>query len=171
MCISLFRSSPINIDWAGVLVATLVGLVTALIGWQIYSIIDFRKETQKSFEKMNEHSKERSYVHNSQMCLLNKAMMDFYYEQGKKIITKDPKTYMYYWHGIAAMQQACLIDDYITANMLVKAMIEVYDKSLTIRAYHKSLLLRMLHVTINKESLEAYDKLEDIIIKMDLELE
>ena len=96
-------------------------------------------------------------------------MMDFYYQQGKKIKDEDPKAYMFYWHGIAAMQYACAINDFITANLLVKSMLEVYNNSLTISPYNKSLLLRMLYSTNSKEEIENFNALENIIIKMESE--
>lgn len=44
VCIAVFRSKPIEIEWASLLIAILSILVTVLITWQIYNYIHFHAE-------------------------------------------------------------------------------------------------------------------------------
>ena len=44
VCIAVFRSKPIEIEWASLLIAILSVLVTVLITWQIYNYIHFHAE-------------------------------------------------------------------------------------------------------------------------------
>lgn len=41
--ISCLRCEPLEMDWMSVLVSILSILVTLLIGWQIYSVLDIKK--------------------------------------------------------------------------------------------------------------------------------
>lgn len=50
--VALVYKQPINSDWLGVLVGILSLLVMMLIGWNIYSVIDFNK-TKSETEKLN----------------------------------------------------------------------------------------------------------------------
>lgn len=47
LCFAGFRCEPIEADWAAVLVCILAALVTALIGWQIYNVVDFKTTSKK----------------------------------------------------------------------------------------------------------------------------
>lgn len=47
LCFSFFRCEPMEADWIGILVGILCSLVTVLIGWQIYSIIDFKERAKE----------------------------------------------------------------------------------------------------------------------------
>lgn len=51
LCIAYFRCEPLTMDWMGVLVGVLSFLVTLLLGWQIYTLIDIRKIQQEMKEK------------------------------------------------------------------------------------------------------------------------
>ena len=43
LCVSLLRCEPMTADWMGILVGVLSFLVTILLGWQIYTLIDIQK--------------------------------------------------------------------------------------------------------------------------------
>lgn len=47
LCLSWFRCEPIEADWAAILVGVLAILVTALIGWQVYNVVDLKTTRYK----------------------------------------------------------------------------------------------------------------------------
>ena len=52
LAISIIRCEPMSMDWATFLVTILSALICALIGWQIYTLIDLRK-FKKSYKRPN----------------------------------------------------------------------------------------------------------------------
>lgn len=52
ICVSLFRSKPMEVEWASLLVAILSILVTLLIGWQISNYIHFYADIERKMENI-----------------------------------------------------------------------------------------------------------------------
>lgn len=52
-CIAAYRTPELEFDYQGVIVGVLSLLVTALIGWNIYNIIDFNKKAEELSTKTN----------------------------------------------------------------------------------------------------------------------
>ena len=53
LCISIIRCEPIELDWLGVLVGVLSLLVTVLLGYNIYTAIDLKRDWKEYREEMN----------------------------------------------------------------------------------------------------------------------
>ena len=51
VCVAVWRSPELSFDYQGVIVGVLSLLVTVLIGWNIYSVIDLRG-TKKKMDEM-----------------------------------------------------------------------------------------------------------------------
>lgn len=65
LSISICRCEPIKMDWLGVLVGILSLLVTAILGWQIYSVIDIKKtvsEIKSHTNRTQEETMARAYT-------------------------------------------------------------------------------------------------------------
>ena len=63
--ISCLRCEPLEMDWMSVLVSILSILVTLLIGWQIYSVLDIKKtvkEIKSNTNKIQEETMARAYT-------------------------------------------------------------------------------------------------------------
>jgi hypothetical protein len=56
VCISAYRSPELGFDYQGVLLGILTLLVTVLIGWQIYTFIDFNSKKRDLDALSNEAS-------------------------------------------------------------------------------------------------------------------
>ena len=70
ICISYIHAKPLSWDIAGVLVGILSMLVTVLIGWQIYTIIDINKRIDNQvnikiadYKEQAHESKEKEHAH------------------------------------------------------------------------------------------------------------
>ena len=75
LAISIIRCEPMSIDWATFLVTILSALICALIGWQIYTLIDLRK-IQKELQATKLHSLLESERNSTITC---HAIADYYY--------------------------------------------------------------------------------------------
>ena len=53
LCLTISRCEPIEVDWAAILVGTLAILVTALIGWQVYNVVDLKTTSKKLDRAIN----------------------------------------------------------------------------------------------------------------------
>lgn len=65
ICCAYIRCKPIEMDWVSVLVGILSLLVTVLLGWQIYSVIDIKKtvsEIKSHTNKAYEETMARAYT-------------------------------------------------------------------------------------------------------------
>lgn len=65
LSISILRCEPLEMDWFGVLVGILSLLVTTLLGWQIYSVIDIKKtvdEIKSHTNRAQEETMARAYT-------------------------------------------------------------------------------------------------------------
>lgn len=89
LCFAGFRCEPIEADWAAVLVGILSALVTALIGWQIYTIIDLRK-MQKEVKEI----RVSGIIDNERnAAIAHHAIADYYYSQ---VLGENPLPNKYY---------------------------------------------------------------------------
>lgn len=77
LCIAAYRSFDLGFDHAGVIVAALSTLVTTLIGWNIYTIIDVKSIKDDAKKEVEELKKEyRDFSRMMTAC----AMFDVYKE-------------------------------------------------------------------------------------------
>ena len=53
LSISWFRAEPMEIDWMAILVGILALLTSVLIGWQIFSLFNFKKEKDDALKNMS----------------------------------------------------------------------------------------------------------------------
>jgi hypothetical protein len=62
--IAIIRCEPITVNWMAILVGVFSMLVTVLIGWNIYSVIDLKKY-KREYNKLSKIiEKETNYLHN-----------------------------------------------------------------------------------------------------------
>lgn len=57
ICIAAYRTPELAFDYQGIIVGTLAMLVTMLIGWQIYNIIDIKSTIYKFTKKIKDIDK------------------------------------------------------------------------------------------------------------------
>ncbi len=113
LCRSFCREAAIGIDYSGILVGILSALVTVLIGWQIYSLIDFSKREEKNREIIDAHTSiAKNMMENKDRgnYLLNDNLSDIY----KNILTDDRSSCIYEMihFKVAAIYYAAIIGEY-----------------------------------------------------------
>ena len=88
ICVSLPRTENMSFDYQDLITGILGVLVTVLVGWNIYMIIDFKQEKEKLRQYFDEQKKSVNSVgadllvsyrnHLSNSALLEKAIADVY---------------------------------------------------------------------------------------------
>lgn len=123
LCISCYAAlscdKRIEADWMGILVGVLSLLVTVLIGWNIYSLIDFnrsRKELEMLKVKMDINT-------NASLALKDADVFMIYHYL---VTGKDPLglEYRYIHSGLTCLSNLSKMGNFTACNVVVQAMIE-----------------------------------------------
>jgi hypothetical protein len=105
--------------YLGWIVAVLSTLVVLLIGWQIYSVIDFR-ELAKNLERLQSFVDNLIEVTGAKTGM---ALSDYYYH----MITGNERDFEFKYlnYSIIAIVHASRMKDLVACNTIVKSMIDV----------------------------------------------
>ncbi len=160
ICVSCSRENQINFDYMGVIVGVLSLLITVLVGWNIFTLIDIRRIQ----EDIKKRKKEVDFESRRNMCVSSMALSDLYYEITTKQPIKDVK-YKYLLYRISAMFNASIIKDIDTCNSITKALLEqIKPKHLQLNIQQKESLLSLLVATHNKESIQQFSALLQVLL-------
>ena len=127
ICVSLPRTD-ISFDYLGLMTGILGVLVTILIGWNIYMIIDFRQERTELRQYFDEQKKSVNSVgadllvayrsHLSNSALLEKALADVYaHLLGQREYVS--LAFEYLFHLLDALASASKAENYDACNLWV----------------------------------------------------
>jgi len=165
----LIRVKPIAYDWAGVMVGSLSALVVMLIGWNIYSLVDF-KESVKEVKKLSTKIGELEIGLNAQMSrmhlLTNMGITDIYY----RFITGDVRNrdFKYLYHNVVSIMYACEVKDIITCNAIIKTMLDVVisPESIKLSKHEKDIVLKFISNIKHANEIEQYVELVQCLSKI-----
>lgn len=125
ICVSCPRSD-MSFDYLGLITGVLGVLVTVLVGWNIYMIIDFKQEKEKLQQYFDEQKKEVRSVGNdvivtfknqiSQSALLEKNIADVY-SQLMGLNKTIPLSFNYLFHLLGAIVSASQAENYDACNI------------------------------------------------------
>lgn len=125
ICVSCPRSD-MSFDYLGLITGVLGVLVTVLVGWNIYMIIDFKQEKEKLQQYFDEQKKEVRSVGNdvivtfknqiSQSALLEKNIADVY-SQLMGLNKTVPLAFNYLFHLLGAIVSASQAENYDACNI------------------------------------------------------
>jgi hypothetical protein len=153
ICLSYPHKAGLGFDYQGILVSALSLLVTALIGWNIYTIIDI-KSTR---DKIDEISTGASSMIQKNMAISESANWMIYHYL---LLEKDPLglEYRFLYHGIACLFHTSQFSDIATCNAVVKGLLECIanPKSITITKNRKNEILKLLSGVKHTDKIEGY---------------
>lgn len=154
ICISCPRDTELGFDYQGVIVGVLSLLVTALLGWNIYTLIDMRSVR----DDMDEISSGASFMLQKNMAITeNTNWMIYHY----LLLGEDPLgiEYRFLYHGIANLYHTSQFHDINTCNTIVKGLLECITnpKDITITKHGKSNILNLLN------GVKQYDKIDGFL--------
>ena len=153
VCVACWRSSELSFDYQGVLVGVLSLLVTVLIGWNIYSLIDI----SKTKGELNSIANSTSRMIFSNMTVLESANMMIYHYL---LLKSDPAglEYRFVNHGLSAILYCSQIEDTKTCNVLVKIMLEcvVYPEKIYFTDKGKRDIFKLISLVKGGDSIEGF---------------
>ena len=151
ICFSLPRTE-LSFDYLGFITGILGVLVTVLIGWNIYAVIDFRQEKQRLVQYFDEQKSDihllgsdlRTTFLNqlSNNSLLEKNVADIY-SQMMGLNKSLPLSFYYLFHTISAIRKASQAENYAACNLWLKEIrqVLVYPEQVSIPVTSKKQLL------------------------------
>lgn len=149
-----FRLEPITMDWMAILVGVLALLVTVLIGWNIYVLIDFKKSIENAEQKHNilvAHTE-------SSLLIMYTTNADFSHEKGDLFGLIN--------NSIFAIQIAIQINNIQLAETLLKRVLEVAPKKIYMNSFEKSMLTKAMYSVKNWKLVEGYKEFENVILNI-----
>ena len=163
ICISCPHKAELGFDYQGVIVGILALLVTMLIGWNIYSIIDIRKIREELLTtKVN--SAFNAEKNNAITC---HAVSDYYYHF---LLKSDPLgiEYQFLYYRISELFHVSNIRDTETCNVIVKVLLEMIKSPEDIHILQscKDRLIGLLSMVNEKEKIVKYNELMSAIARL-----
>lgn len=163
ICVTCPNSEKLNFDYQGVLVGILSMLVTVLIGWNIYSIIDIKKIRDELYAT-KANSVFNAEKNNAITC---HAVSDYYYHV---LLKSDPLgvEYQFLYYRISELFHVSKIGDIETCNVIVKVLLEMIKtpEDIHILQSCKDRLIGLLSKVDGKENILKYNELIAIIARL-----
>ncbi len=125
---SIIRCEPLALDWATFLVTILSAIVCALIGWQIYTLIDLRKIRQE-LNNTKLHSLMESERNSTITC---HAIADYYYSI---VVGESPFSNEHYliYYRISELFHASHLGDRGMCEAIIKGLNEIITQPEIVR--------------------------------------
>lgn len=153
ICTSYPHNAELGFDYQGVIVAILSLLVTVLLGWNIYTLIDMRGIRND----INEISSGASFMIQKNMAVTESTNWMIYHYL---LLGKDPLglDYRFLYHGIACLYHTSQFHDINTCNAIVKALLECITnpKSITITKNGKNDILKLLNGVKQTDKIDGF---------------
>lgn len=169
--VSLLRNYTYDVDYPSLLVSVLSFLVTVLIGWNIYSLVDFnkrQKDIDTKISLVNEQIKTSQSLQQLNKGLVEQAISDLYYVQ-LGVGHPTPMVYFYLNHLICAIIAFTNIGDYETPRVLIKGVVEVlpHPELTKLNKAERAGLLGSISLVKNPNKIPNWTDLVDIVARMD----
>jgi hypothetical protein len=161
----MLRTVPISVDWAGVLVGILTLLVTALIGWNIYTLIDIDKRAKE----LAILTIEASLGTEKSLALSENAAAGIY---SYLLLKEDPLglEYQILYHRISSLLHTSNFNDIETCNTIVKVVLEQIAEPSKINMIQscKDRLLLLLTKVRNTDKIVGYSELVEKVARVNV---
>lgn len=166
VCVAIWRSPELSFDYQGVIVGVLSLLVTALVGWNIYTLVDLKSLQNKMQMIVDGTSKHI----NGNMAITEGAHLMIYHYL---LTGKDPLgiEYRFIYHGVACIMNASQYGDILTCNAIVKAMLEcvVHPEKISVTANGKNDILKLISLVKNADKIDGFLELVRRIALLNVE--
>lgn len=153
VCVAVWRSPELGFDYQGVIIGVLSLLVTVLIGWNIYTLIDLKKLQGDYREIISGTSKHI----NGNMAIAEGANFMIYHYL---ITGKDPLglEYRLIHHGIASIVNASQYGDIPACNNFTDAILQCvpHPENIVIRENEKNELLKLISLVKNGDKIKDF---------------
>lgn len=178
ICVSLPRTD-MCFDYLGLVTGILGVLVTVLIGWNIYMIIDFRQEKEKLQQYFDEQKKSVREVGNdlratfrnqlSQSALLEKSIADVC-SQLMGLNKGVPLSFSYLFHLLGAIVSASQAENYEACNIWITEIKQTLTSpgQIVMPASCKKHLIEALMQIDKSDKIRALDEVVNLIAQINV---
>lgn len=176
ICVSL-PATEISFDYLGLLTGILGVIVTVLIGWNIYAVIDFRQEKQRLVQYFDEQKNDirllgsdlrtsfLSQLNNE--ALMEKNIADIY-SQMMGLNKSVPLTFNYLFHIVGAIRTASQAENYTACNLWLKEIRQVLvsPELVSVPSFGKKQMLQELLLIKNTEQIVGLNEVIDLVMHL-----
>lgn len=170
VCMAYYHTPDLGFDYQGMIVGVLSLLVTVLVGWNIWSLIDFkRKEIElnknislavQAIENMNKAQLGNNVTTESSIAFVYYSLMGL----------KDPLglDFRYLQHSLLALCHASVLGDFLTCSTMVKALLEVVTRpeNITMSKKNKDNLYLWMGKIKSPDKIDRFNELVETIVKI-----
>lgn len=176
ICVSL-PTTEISFDYLGCLIGILGVLVTVLIGWNIYAVIDFRQEKQRLVQYFEEQKNDirllgsdlkttfLSQVNNE--ALMEKSIADIY-SQMMGLNKTIPLSFYYLFHIVGAIRSASQAENYTACNLWLKEIRQVLvsPELVSVPSFGKKQMIQELLLIKNTEQIVGLNEVIELFMHL-----
>lgn len=165
ICIAAYRTPVLSFDYQGVLVGVLSFLVTLLLGWNIYSLIDVGKIKDELMETkaVSSFNAERN---NTITC---HAVGDFFY---RELLGEKPlgDAYHFLYYRVSEIFHASNIGDFKTCEIIIVSLCEIFEEpeNVNIKEKLKANIWELITRINQKEHINNYNELVSLVARIGL---
>lgn len=153
VCAAFWRSPDLSFDYQGVIVGVLSLLVTVLIGWNLYTLIDLKGIRKE----LNQISAGTSLVLEKDMTVLESANWMIYHYL---LFQKDPLglEFRFIYHGVACLMHSSHSGDLETCNVITKGLLECLTdtEKISMKASSKNDILKLISLVKEPDKIKGF---------------
>lgn len=150
--------SKFNADWYAIVVGILALLVTVLIGWNIYTVIDTKNLIKEIHDQSNLVATKADIQYERLSVSVYSVLFDFYKKDGTNI-------FEYFSYGLLVIKHSQAINNIGVSNAMIKVLNESFPTTKPITNFHKANLISIVN-NIESIGLIGLDQLKKNIFLM-----
>lgn len=157
ICIAGYRTPTLGFDYLGVLVGVLSLLVTVLIGWQIYSMLDAKNAIANMKYEVDMVALSADRQAQQLSTAVYSSLADFYRN-------RDEYVYEYFYNSLLALKHSYDLKNIGACNALVRVLNEHFPVNKPIRNFQKAMLLNVMESIKDNNTITNMETLRNNII-------
>lgn len=157
ICMAGYRTPELGFDYQGVIVGILSLLVTVLIGWQIYSILDAKNIVSNMKQDVISMATAADKQAHQLSATVYGALADFYRY-------RDEYVYEYFYNSLLALKYSYDIMNIGVCNAYVRVLNEHFPVNKPISNFQKSMLLNVMESIKDDNTITNMETLRNNII-------
>lgn len=163
LCLSIPRSQEFNFDYLGLLVGIQSLIVTILIGWNIYCLVDL-----KGMRGEQDKMKQDAFLNLQRICAITcHATSDVYY---RYLVGEKPNgdDYNLVYYRVSEIYHTSLFGDYKTCEILIDTLLQIFIKpyNSNFRDAQMTHLWNLVTRIKGQEFIPNFDKLTAMLAQM-----
>ena len=164
LCVSILRCEPMTADWMGILVGVLSFLVTILLGWQIYTLIDIRKiqqDVKKNKTEANINMERRMAEAHCALWLFYQSKIEEAHQDKMLLLCACLQS------GIAAIYHFSQCGEYKMAGSCCSSLVRL-EETIIHTKLERDMIQSQIQVLLsmkNQDKIQGYGELLSILYK------